>query len=571
VRLRRARTLAQRSIQWLTRPIITKHALLLAFAVGLALRLATIWTRPPQYDGTAYMALADSIANGDGLVAPWGRFDDPFSSSPELTDLSPLFPAYLASFYRALGFSIEATQWAGFLLGVLVLATAFWASSDLYGRSTGLLTCAVLAVVPALILFPGMEWADNLPVLFFILALWGLIRGLRNNHPWFFAAGGFALALFALSKAHEIGVVTATLAAAGFLAWRMWEKGPIGLRSLSTWAFLGGFLLPVGAWLAWGPRPPAGPVLAARPPFEVMIGAFVKLLFVVVASVLIVGFFLPELRLARGAWHTEEGRLLWSAAVALPLLVWVLLSTSYASGTSPWEPAWKAEQARHLVPAFVPILWLAAPHVRDSPADGWTLPFKRMPQIRHLAAVAAFASIPFVVWIGTFEEGLLFAAVGLALMVRWSRVRILLLLVLAILIASNGALAVSNGPHVAAGNWLRDHATPGDAVAVDPWVPFENGTVIPGPTCKYELYPYLAELNLRVIPYAPGVNATFVFSYRTSSLPGYQMVAGFSGEYQPGPLSRLWDGSVTFLKGLSGERPSAQSTEPTAWILAREP
>ncbi len=111
----------------------------------------------------------------------------------------------------------------------------------------------------------------------------------------------------------------------------------------------------------------------------------------------------------------------------------------------------------------------------------------------------------------------------------------------------------------------------GEIVAVDPWAPYANGTVVPGPTYKYELYPYVANRGIQVVPYSDGVNATYIFSYKADNYTGYRLVAALYWESEPGPLAALWGALVNVGRDLVG-RPAPEPTITAgAWLLERLP
>jgi len=433
--------------------------LLAVILVGVALRVVTLWTLLPRYDATAYMAVGHSLADGQGLTAPWGRYDDPYASTPEATDVGPVYPAYLAMFYVVFGFSIDTTQAAALLLAFAVLAAAYLAGRDLYDRRTGLLTCAVLAVNPWLVVFPGMEWSENMPLLFVILALWGILRGLRSASLVDFGVAGLATGLFALTKAQALNVGVVGLAAAGFIGWRVYEHRLAALSQPSTWAFLLAFLAPLVAWVAWGPNPGPAPVLVQRGPGEIAVAVVAKLALVLFSLAFTFAFLLPELLRARSLWGNEEGRLLWLAGMGLAAGVWILLLAAFIAGETPEDPFWKPEQARHVIPVAVPLVWLAAHAPRGLGVSRRFFPRSR--GWRWLVSALLLGAVPVATWLGSFVDGLFLVVLAGAVHVRLTNARIAVLLALAALVATNGAFDVHRAPDVQAGEWLRTHATPG--------------------------------------------------------------------------------------------------------------
>lgn len=554
-----------RTVNYLGRPRVLDALLVLAIVVGVIFRVATVWTLPPRFDATAYMALGHSLAQGDGLAGPWGRFDDAFSSTTEATNLGPVYPLYLAVFYATFDFSVVVTQAAGLLLAVLVLLLAFVATRDLFGRRPALVTCAVLATHPVLIVFPGMEWSDNFPVLLAVLALWSLIKGIRSIKVAYFLVAGLAVALFALTKAQSLTPLLAAGAGGAYIAWRMIERGRGVLRDRCTWAFLLAFLVPMGLWFVWGPEVRPLPALAGRSPVEVVATFGAKLLFVAYSLLFTVAFLLPELWRARESWKTEEGRILWLAALGFPALVAVLLTAQVASGLTPWEPTWKLEQARHLLPVLPAFLWIARPGRSES--SGSHIIGKS--RTRQAVTAGLLGAVPLATWWGTFLDGVFFFAVAVAVHIPRYRPRVAVLLAVAVLVAANGSLAIDRGLDVQTGLWLETRLRPGDVVAVDPWSVYDGTRLgLAGPSYKYELYPYIGDRNVRVVPFEPGVNATYILSYRADAYPGYDLAATLYPASTPGPLSKLWNAFGEYGRNLLGPIEPV-TPQPSAWILHR--
>ena len=543
--------------------------LVAAILVGVLARVVTLWTLPPRYDATAYMAEGHALAQGQGFTAPWGRYDDPYSSTPGATDLGPVYPVFLAVFYAAFGFSVDVTQAAGIVLALVVLVAAYVAGRDLYGNRTGLLTCAVLAANPWLVVFPGMEHSENMPTLFFVSALWGLLRGLRSGNPVHFGLAGLAAALFALTKAQSLSVGVIAFAAAGFLGWRVYERGRRAARGAPTWAFLAAFLAPLLAWTVWGPNPGPAPALSQPGPGEVAAAIVVKLALVLFSIGFTFAFLLPEFLRARHLLRTESGRLLWLSGIGLAALVWAMLVAAFAAGEMAGDPLWKAEQARHVVPVAVPLIWVAANAPPKAEIPRWFRVRRR--DMRSLVSLALLGAIPVATWVGSYVDGLFLLVLAGAVHMRPTNARIAILLVLALLVATNGALDVHRAPYVRAGEWLQAHARPGDVVAVDPWSPYANGTVVPGPTYKYELYPYVAGHGIKVVPYRDGVNATYILSYRGDNYTGYVLIQELYWESEPGPLAGLWGALVNLGRGLLGRTAPDGPPTPEAWLLDRLP
>jgi 4-amino-4-deoxy-L-arabinose transferase-like glycosyltransferase len=158
--------------------------LIMVIILGIILRIITFWTLPPLGDGTYYIAVGHSFAKTGEFMAPWGGdFGTGNSTNLEYSRISPVYPLYLAAFYFIFGYSIEITQIAAFILALITLLIIYLTTRNLFNHQKGLIVIAVLSVTWPFIYFPGMEYGDNMVLLFFVLTLWAFMKGLKDSRP----------------------------------------------------------------------------------------------------------------------------------------------------------------------------------------------------------------------------------------------------------------------------------------------------------------------------------------------------------------------------------------------------
>ncbi len=170
------------------RETLTRRVVILAVLAGLFLRLAfalTYWVgKPLTQDESEYLALAASLAEGQGLHYGTG----PGSSTVNQIGRAPLYPAFLASLAiidpRVVSRPTEAPATVKIAQSVLG-AVIIWLVSVLATRAAGPIAGAVASVIAAV--YPPMIWISSYVLsetLFSLLALASahlLDRAIQNS------------------------------------------------------------------------------------------------------------------------------------------------------------------------------------------------------------------------------------------------------------------------------------------------------------------------------------------------------------------------------------------------------
>ena len=144
---------------------------------------------------------------------------------------------------------IRVVRLASVVLGALTIGVIFRIGRDIYpGRPAMALGAAGLAAfIPEFLFISGAVNDDNGATLFGALAIWAMVRILRQGATWQRCAGlGLALGLGWLSKLTIVALVPTAALALALVAWRDQGWGRMARLGLITFAIAG---LLIGPWL----------------------------------------------------------------------------------------------------------------------------------------------------------------------------------------------------------------------------------------------------------------------------------------------------------------------------------
>src|SRR2546430_2132921 len=222
-------------------------------AAGISLRVLAITRFPVSSDAAEYAVLGRSILEGRGMWLPRGEAWDLDTWTPGPSHhYPPVYPAYLAPFLVAFGFTPIAVQIAAFVAGIGLLVVFFIATRDLFGREKATWFVALLALDPVLITTTGTGYSENLVTLLFVVTVAAILKSLKE--PRWILVAGLAAGIAYLTKSAG-GPVFGLAGLAGF-PWRvplLWggvgqgRAAPCGGRGLGGVA--GGCGRPETAWV----------------------------------------------------------------------------------------------------------------------------------------------------------------------------------------------------------------------------------------------------------------------------------------------------------------------------------
>ncbi|MEM3397256.1 MAG: glycosyltransferase family 39 protein [Thermoplasmata archaeon] len=160
-------------------------------STGIALRILSFWFIPASTDAFVYAAMGEAFLKQGEFILPLGNsFFIP--GNPEFSHhFPPLYPIYLSLFFLFFGVSVEVLQIASIISGLLLIPTTYFCTSDIWGKRCGLAAASIMAVEPASIYIGGLGFAENLLCALFILTMWAILKGIKDER-YIVLAGLFA-------------------------------------------------------------------------------------------------------------------------------------------------------------------------------------------------------------------------------------------------------------------------------------------------------------------------------------------------------------------------------------------
>jgi 4-amino-4-deoxy-L-arabinose transferase-like glycosyltransferase len=553
--------------------------LIMIIAIGIILRVVTFWTLPPMHDGNAYIAVGHSLSNTGEVVAPWGGdLGSGNSSNLEYTRISPIYPAYLAFFYTTFGYSIEITQIAGIIFAVITLLIIYLTTKDLFGHRKGLIVTAIISVTWPLIIYPGMEWADNVVLLFFTLTLWSFLKGLKDSR-YMILFGLFAAILF-LTKIHSVHYIIIIAPIVGFFIWRFLYIGWDVLRDRNY--YIGGaiFILITLGWqirnyVRFAGTSQGGSFIytSADLSIELLLMFVLKFLFLILLSALCFIFWFRELRETISKIKKEEYNILWVFTGGYFLMIWFITSLMGGVNIGDTNIVFRLNHHRYITPIYISILWLVVKDTKWShqgrninyfgkeiihETRKWLMRSfrdkKTLAFIIIVALVGILALIRIEFYIGVV---LIISAPTLALQSVRKKLAVMLL---AFSIASvNGATFIKSPPQIEAAKDLDAILIDGDSIMVD-----GEEWFVPD---KYSLYPYLTEHDIRVMEYDENLNGTYIITYEDRNYTGYELIGRYYWDGELGIVDKARNKVLgLFFSRYADDAPSTNERIPSAWL-----
>lgn len=213
-----------------------RHAVLIGVVVLAILVHLPIFGNALNPDTTAYMQYAQSLVTGGSLEVT----GSPVARHPPLMALLFVPFAVLFGFNE---FAVHLLQMTFFVLDLLVV----YAMALRWGRCASLVASLLLVVDPIVYLSMSEGRAVTLLILFALVTLWGIWRGLDDSRWLIVAAVGASLGFL---TADTVGYLFVVAGGIGFL-WRFYY---MRWRVLTDWGYLAAaaiFLGVVAAWTAY--------------------------------------------------------------------------------------------------------------------------------------------------------------------------------------------------------------------------------------------------------------------------------------------------------------------------------
>ena len=225
---------------------------LVVLAVGLVLGGTAFLAAQPHpgatVDSGEYLAVADGIAQGEGLTMPYVGYDERFrvlepGERVTLTQFPPLYPALVATTGVAGMSSLDGAR----LLGALSFAVTGWVVAGLVLAETRarwpVAIAGALLLTADLVIVHSMAWSETVMLAAFVSALAFTVRYIRSGRTLdLVVAGGWAVVA---SSARFVGLAAVAAIALAVLTS---GNGSVARRLVRGASFAAICVLPTAAW-----------------------------------------------------------------------------------------------------------------------------------------------------------------------------------------------------------------------------------------------------------------------------------------------------------------------------------
>lgn len=510
--------------------------LLILIVYGIILRIITFWTGDIVWDGALYASMGITFSQYHDFLYPW--------SQTQLWGYSITYPLYLAGFYSVFGSTIVVTKIAAILLSVLLLFVVYLVTKDLYDYRVGLIVTAITALDMRLIISTKTGFSENMVVLFFVLAMWAMLKGIKKDEKYIILGSLFA-GLTLISKT-KISIIFVLIGVMGFLVWRFIYMRWKLFRNRNYMAGLGIFLIIISIRYMLALK---NGFWSIEIIFEMIsdFSTFVQILLLKVFWILLLisiyaVFWMSELKNTFKIKEEYYG-FLWIIIISLALMIILLTSIIPSMEAYSWHEAiFREDNLRYTVLLYIPLMWLAIGNtfntknkngVRDGiKADGIKALIndkKRILITLLVLFVAGFTFIEVDDKVGVF---LLFG--GLSLAMKDSKKKLAMMLTVFLIMGTNATSGSVRTEIIEAAEGLNKFVKEGDIVAVDR---ADNPILKVSP---HHIYPYLINRNITLVLYSKGSNATYILSQKDISYEGYELIQTFNYEWKPTLLRKIF-------------------------------
>ncbi|HEX4865842.1 MAG TPA: glycosyltransferase family 39 protein, partial [Acidimicrobiales bacterium] len=193
--------------------------MLLAFGVGLAIRLASVLLKPhlaPGGDPLEYVGQANLLVEGKGWIEPliYGHS----GAHVQTAKLPPLFTLVMAM-CSLVGFkSFFAHRVWSAIVGSLAVPVAAGLGKEVGGRKVAVLAAFGIAVYPNMWMSNGLAMSETISPILVMLALWAAYRMWRRPTRTSAALLGLAIGFAALARDELILLTLVVLLPIAWLA-----------------------------------------------------------------------------------------------------------------------------------------------------------------------------------------------------------------------------------------------------------------------------------------------------------------------------------------------------------------
>ncbi len=541
-----------------------KHILILIILVGIILRIPLIFNSNTGWDAPHYIAMGKGLTEHGEFIMEWGDFGSDNLSSTHSHVFPPLFPIYLSGFYVIFGYSFFITKVASVILSLLFLVVAYFTTKSLYDKSKALIVTAFFSVNYTLIFSTKTVYSENIVMLFFMLTLWALIKGIDDDKYMVWAGLFAGLGFLTKASAGPFFIIPAGLIFSWrfyYLRWEVFKRKNYILAVLILMVIV--ILWSLRNVLLFG-FPNFGTSYhiqqaintAFANPTQYFINIILSLFTLLVIILSIALFFGIELKASFRKIKEEHCSGLWIAILI------IILTGIFILGALPFiekPTVFSTNRIRFAIVALIPLSWL---FVKDSD-------FQINRELKWVKIMEIFQwvknTVSNVRLLGIILLSLIIAVVALVLIkstyififlvigalflgVKSPKKRLLVMLILLLILSVNTVTAINYTGPEEIGKDLKNHIG-------------ENAIVAIHTDNKYATYPYIENINFNVIKYQSGSNADWIISNKRISDENYTLYKEYKNHNSLG--------IIFLLKHLitSGESPQAYFDRDPEYFL----
>ncbi len=510
------------------RSVLTvRHILLFLVLVGIVFRLTSVVWRDVGFDANYYLVMGQSLAQRGEFYMPWGDLSNLNGVPSYSHHMSPLFPAYIGSFYALFGFFYIVAKFAAVIVSILTIAVIFWTTKNLYGKERGLVAAAIFALSYELIVETGKLYSENFTLLFFTLTMWAIIRGVKED-KYIVYAGLFA-GLAYLSRS-SLGYFFIIAGVGGFL-WRFYYmrwgvfKNKWYLLAIAIFlGFVGGWGLRNLSHFGWPNWETSAAIQqtilnAFSQPIRYLELILLLIPFFIMILLTYAAFWLPEFRASLRRIRDEQVSGLWLAVFLIPFIAIFVSGALSLDETQKGVTLFWRDRVRYVLYAFVPIVWLGiravdfrlGTPVKDALRGLKVSAIAILERIRQIArnrtwmgsiSLLLLATVVSLVFIGGWLAAFLLVG-AFALFFKSPRKRLAIFLAILLVFSIEAGTAEVKFASPQAGQDLNSSLSSGEYVAVDSTTYHH----------LYFLYPFIDDAENRIVLYQENLNTTYIASF----------------------------------------------------------
>ena len=500
-------------------------ALLSIITYGILLRISTFWIGDIVNDGALYASIGITFSQYYDFLYPW--------SETHLYGLSLTYPLYLAGFYFIFGSSIIVTKIAVILSSILLLLVVYLTTKNIYNNQIGLIITAITALDMRLIISTKTGFSENILILFFLLTIWSMLKGL-NNDRYIILFGLFAgLTYITKTLLNPVFVIIGVI---GFGFWRF---------SYMKWSifknkyYLAGLLiLLVCVVLRYilsmqsGFVPTQGGSLVSN--FDTFIYILpLKFFWISVLIGIYLLFWLPEFTKTFTKMKDEYYGFLLLVVISLFLLTTIV--TTPTQNIDRW--IFDSDNLRYVLLLYVPLMWLVFRDIdfnkkyEKSMKESLIILFKNKARLLIATLLLSIAILTFIKVDDTIAIFLIFGS--LTLTMKDPKKKLAIMLTIFLIMGTNAVSGSVRTEIIDSVEGLNKLIHDGDIVALDP---ADNPNLRASP---HHIYPYLLNRNITFIYFSEGCNATYILSQKNKSYQGYELIETFQYKWKPTLLRQI--------------------------------